>query len=61
MAIRKGLWEKVASRKHTPAKIFPFGSGSDEVMLHGIVAFTLKDGKKATVSFWWLLQWSEES
>ena len=50
MAIRKGLWEKVASRKHTPTKIFPFGSGSDEVMLHGIVAFTLKDGKKATVS-----------
>jgi hypothetical protein len=44
------MWEAVASRLHTPMKIFPFGSGSNEVMLYGTVAFTLKDERKATVS-----------
>lgn len=50
LAIRKGMWATVASRLHTPLKIFPFGSGSDEVMLFGTVAYTLKDERKATVS-----------
>jgi hypothetical protein len=51
LQIRKGMWAVVASRLHTPIKIFPFGSGSEEVMLYGTVAYTLKDGKKANVSF----------
>lgn len=50
LEIRKGMWAVVASRLHTPIKIFPFGSGSEEVMLYGTVAYTLKDGRKATVS-----------
>lgn len=51
LEIRKGMWAVVASRLHTPIKIFPFGSGSDEVMLYGTVAYTLKDGRKATVEW----------
>jgi hypothetical protein len=35
---------------HTPFKIFPFGSDSNEFMLYGTVAYTLKDGRKANVS-----------
>ena len=45
------MWAAVASRQHTINKIFPFGSGSNEVMLYGTVAYTLKDERKATVSF----------
>jgi hypothetical protein len=36
---------------HTPLKIFPFGSDSNEFMLYGTVAYALKDGRKANVSF----------
>jgi hypothetical protein len=43
------MWAAVASRLHTPIKIFPFGSGSNEVMLYGTVAYTLKDERKANV------------
>ncbi len=43
------MWTVVASRLHTPIKIFPFGSGSSEVMLYGTVAYTLKDERKANV------------
>jgi len=50
LQIRKGMWTAVASRLHSPLKVFPFGSGSNEVMLHGTVAYTLKDGRKAEVS-----------
>lgn len=45
------MWALVASRLHTVHKIFPFGSGSDQVMLYGEVAYALKDGRKVTVSF----------
>jgi hypothetical protein len=41
----------VASRLHTINKIFPFGSNSNEVMLYGSVAYTLKDGRKANVEW----------
>jgi len=51
LQIRKGMWEKVASRLHRPIKIFPFGEGADEVMLYGTVAYTLKDGRKADVEW----------
>jgi hypothetical protein len=44
------MWAVVASRLHNIHKIFPFGSGSNELMLHGSVAFVLKDGRKAEVS-----------
>ncbi|RMY89231.1 hypothetical protein D0862_10265 [Hortaea werneckii] len=49
--VRIGMWEKVATRSHKPVKIFPFGSGSDEVMLFGTVDYELKDGKKACVDW----------
>jgi hypothetical protein len=50
LQIRKGMWAAVASRLHTPIKIFPYGSGSNEVMLYGTVAYKLKDEKQANVS-----------
>jgi hypothetical protein len=50
LQLRKGMWTTIASRLHTPHKIFPFGSGSNEVMLYGNVVYTLKDGRKADVS-----------
>jgi hypothetical protein len=50
LQFRKGMWTTIASRLHTPHKIFPFGSGSNEVMLYGNVVYTLKDGRKADVS-----------
>ena len=42
------MWDKVASRKHVAEKIFSFGSGSDEVMLHGTVEYGMKDGTKSS-------------
>ena len=51
LAFRKGLWEKVNSRRHKALKIFPFGPGTDEVMLYGTVDYGLKDGKKASVDW----------
>lgn len=44
LALRKGMWEKVATRKHKAIKIFPFGPNSDEVMLYGTVQYGLKTG-----------------
>lgn len=44
LALRKAMWEKVASRKHQAFKIFPFGPNSDEVMLYGTVKYGLKAG-----------------
>jgi|SRR5690242_3105181 len=44
LALRKGMWEKVASRKHQAVKIFPFGPQSDECMLYGTVKYGLKAG-----------------
>lgn len=45
------MWEKVQSRLHTPKQIFPFGKDANEVMIHGSVAFVLKDGRKAEVDW----------
>jgi hypothetical protein len=44
LVLRKGMWEKVSSRSHNPMKIFPFGSYSDELMLHGTVKYEMKAG-----------------
>lgn len=49
--MRKGLWEKVSSRRHKISKIFPFGSGADEAMLHGTVDYGLKDGRQNSVDW----------
>ena len=38
------MWSKVSSRKHNPIKVFPFGPGSDEVMLYGTVEYGFKAG-----------------
>lgn len=49
--LRQGMWEAVASRKHTLNKVYPFGAGSDEVMLHGSVALQLKNGGSAEIEW----------
>ncbi|THW76639.1 hypothetical protein D6D17_10423 [Aureobasidium pullulans] len=51
LSLRKGMWEKVNSRKHTAVKIYPFGSDSNEAMLYGKVEYSLKDGREATVDW----------
>jgi len=51
LPVRKGMWIAVASRLHSPAKIFPFGPNSNEFMLFGTVAYTLKDGRKVEVEW----------
>jgi len=51
LQLRKGLWAAVAARQHDIYKVFPFGSGSNEVMLNGKVAYTLKDGRKANIDW----------
>lgn len=51
LALRKGMWEKVAKRSHDPVKIFPFGSHSDECMLHGTVAYELKAGGNVSLDW----------
>ncbi|KAH6672653.1 hypothetical protein F5X68DRAFT_119803, partial [Plectosphaerella plurivora] len=50
-ATREAMWAKVASRKHTPTKVFPFGQNAEEVMLYGTVAFTFKAGGGAEVDW----------
>jgi hypothetical protein len=45
------MWDAVASRKHTLQKVYPFGSGSDEVMLYGSVALELKNGGSADIEW----------
>ncbi|KAL2223105.1 hypothetical protein M432DRAFT_37305 [Thermoascus aurantiacus ATCC 26904] len=50
LALRHGLWTHVASRKHTPIKIF-FGD-PNELMLHGKVAYVLKAGGKEVEIDW---------
>jgi hypothetical protein len=45
------MWEKVSSRSHQPLKIFPFGEGSGEMMLYGVVDYVMKDGEKAGVDW----------
>jgi hypothetical protein len=52
LALRKGLWEKVQSRKHAPVKIFPFGDGADEVMIYGNVAYVMKEGGEEIAVDW---------
>ncbi|KAH7262809.1 hypothetical protein BKA59DRAFT_540344 [Fusarium tricinctum] len=49
--LRQGMWDAVASRKHTLQKVYPFGSGSDEVMLYGSVALELKNGGSADIEW----------
>ncbi|KAJ5551588.1 hypothetical protein N7535_000467 [Penicillium sp. DV-2018c] len=49
--LRHGLWEHVAERKHSPARIF-FG-GEDELMLYGGVAYRLKADPKNEVHVPW--------
>lgn len=45
------MWEKIASRRHRPLKVFPYGSKSNEVMLFGTVHYGLKDGREASVDW----------
>lgn len=51
LALRKSLWEKVASRVHNPIKIFPYGPNSNEVMLHGTVKYGLKAGGESSLDW----------
>jgi hypothetical protein len=50
LAFRKGLWTSVASRHHTPTKIF-FG-GDNDLMLFGTVAYVMKaNGKQVEIDW----------
>lgn len=49
--MRRGMWEKVASRAHNPIRIFPFGSNANEVMLYGTVRYELKAGGISSVDW----------
>ncbi|KAJ4337966.1 hypothetical protein N0V87_004314 [Didymella glomerata] len=51
LALRRGMWEKVASRKHKAIQIFPFGPNSDECMLYGTVQYGLKTGGESGVDW----------
>jgi hypothetical protein len=51
LALRKGLWEKVTSRKHDASRIFPYGPNADDVMLHGTVKYQLKAGGESSVDW----------
>jgi hypothetical protein len=46
LTVRKNMWTHVATRLHKPIKVFPFGPNASELMLYGIVAYKLKDGRK---------------
>ncbi|KAL4974426.1 hypothetical protein BDW66DRAFT_139804 [Aspergillus desertorum] len=50
-ALRHGLWTHVASRKHTPIKVF-FG-GEGELMLYGTVKYVLKSDPEGEVEVQW--------
>ncbi|KAM5341239.1 hypothetical protein ACJ41O_015348 [Fusarium nematophilum] len=49
--MREGMWDSVVSRKHQIFKVFPFGKGSNEVMLYGTVALQLKNGNAASIEW----------
>lgn len=61
--MREGMWEKVASRKHTVKQAFPgsFNEGAEggepaagqttEFMLYGTVDYVLKTGDKASADW----------
>lgn len=51
IALRHAMWEKVATRKHKPVKVFPFGPNSHEVMLYGTVDYGKKDGGSSTIDW----------
>ncbi|KAI1340539.1 hypothetical protein F5Y15DRAFT_42662 [Xylariaceae sp. FL0016] len=63
-SLRRGMWEKVASRKHKPERVFPAafgeslsssagnGVGSEhEYMLCGSLDFVMKTGEKAVATW----------
>jgi len=51
LEFRKSMWEKVATRLHSPIKVFPFGEGAKELMLYGTVVYGLKDGRGCVMDF----------
>jgi len=51
LQLREDMWKTVAVRLHTPRKIFPFGTGADEIMLYGIVDYTFKDKREASLEW----------
>ena len=51
LPLRQGLWTHVASRKHTPARIF--FSGENEIMLYGGVNYRLKADPEKDVYVPW--------
>ncbi|KAJ5468394.1 hypothetical protein N7475_006146 [Penicillium sp. IBT 31633x] len=51
LSLRHGLWTHVASRRHTPARIY-FG-GDDEIMLYGGVNYRLKTDPENDVYVPW--------
>ncbi|KAF1816407.1 hypothetical protein P152DRAFT_454676 [Eremomyces bilateralis CBS 781.70] len=49
---RQGMWEKIGSRHHKAAKLFPYGSNASEAMLYGTVDYVLKDGQEINGVEW---------
>lgn len=45
------MWAAVAARKHSIPKIFPFGSNTNEFMLYGNVALSLKNGAESELEW----------
>ncbi|KAF2432012.1 hypothetical protein EJ08DRAFT_732767 [Tothia fuscella] len=52
LTLRKSMWEKVASRKHTIEKIFPIEENADEVMLYGRVEYVMKEDEREVCVEW---------
>jgi len=53
------MWSLVASRLHSPMKVFLFGEGTKEtkeVMIYGTVKYGLKDERAAEVSSFHFIQ-----
>ncbi|KAL2871100.1 uncharacterized protein BJX67DRAFT_377703 [Aspergillus lucknowensis] len=50
-ALRHGLWTHVASRKHTPVRIY-FGA-ENELMLYGVVRYVLREDGGTEVEVPW--------
>ncbi|EME89055.1 uncharacterized protein MYCFIDRAFT_185494 [Pseudocercospora fijiensis CIRAD86] len=49
--MREGMWVKVAKRSHQPKQLYPFGSGSNDIMLFGTVDYTLREGGSTSLDW----------
>lgn len=52
--LRLGMWDPVVARSHNPHAVFPLpaSASEQEIMLHGTVSYTLKDGRRCQDVEW---------